>query len=181
MLERYENQPKLNLPNSIKIDDDFEARQFNAKDGMDIAKIAADVAVKKYIPWAIDVSDLQSAEEQIAKFDDQYEKGFSIRYGIYSNEDACVGYFGVWQNDSEPYSLETGSAILPGYRGRGLSNKCRSAIMQIAKQQGYKKLISFLEHSNQASRSMLLKAGYKPTGILNARGEEKYELSLENE
>ncbi len=181
MSEKCNLPPKLQLPNCIKIDDTFEARQFDANDSNDIVKIATDTAVRKYIPWANSVSDLQSATEQIVKFNEQYENGFSIRYGIYNNENSCIGYFGVWTDTNEPNSLQTGTAILPEYRGMGLANRCRNKIVQIATEQGYSKLTSFVAHSNTESHSMLIKAGYKPTGILNAHGEEKYELSLENE
>jgi RimJ/RimL family protein N-acetyltransferase len=179
--EKYNIPTKLQLPNCFKIDEALEARQFGEADRDDIVKIATDTAVKKYIPWANSVSDLQSATEQIVKFNEQYESGFSKRYGIYNNENSIIGYFGVWTDTNEPNALHTGTAILPEYRGLGLANKCRNKIVEIATEQGYSKLISFVAHSNIESRSMLIKAGYKPTGLHNAHGEEKYELSLENE
>lgn len=150
------------------------AHKITIDDALFLLDLARDEEVQKYIPWAHAVHDKQDAEELIRGF---IQRGES-RY-IIEQEGRSVGYIGIWP-DKEQGFYQTGSALLPEFRGRGIVNKVFDELAKDLKANaGAKGVVAYVDEANVSSQQMIAKRGYRPIDEINSQGERKYVLLFE--
>ena len=67
-------------------------------------------------------------------------------------------------------TAETSIFVHRGERGRGVGSSLLAELISVAGQVGHHALIGRVEVSNQASRQLHLRAGFKPVGIMHEVG-----------
>ncbi len=170
------SQSLADLPESLKIDDELSLKILTNEALEDFFQLITDKDTQKFIPWAKNVVDIDQAAELLASFAQQRINNFSVRYGVYSGDSFC-GYFGIFK-DKEQACYQTGSALMPMYRGLGIINKTFTVMQeQLVNNLGAKKMATYIDESNDSSKKMIIKRGYAPTDEFNEAGERRYERS----
>lgn len=152
----------LRMPISIEIDNTIVVRRIGIDDLDFLTELTSDSSVSSFIPWARNLNNKQDIERILNRFELEWQNGISARY-IICDEGKSIGYFGIWP-DRVKGVFQTGSALLPSARGKGIINLVREEIISILKvTYGATALAAYVDLHNEASLAMIKKAGYQPT------------------
>ncbi len=158
------------LPDTLRIDDDLMVHKITSLDIEWLVEFATDTKINRYIPWAKDINTKEASLRLIEMWKTNKR---TVRYVIESSGVAC-GYIGIWP-DTEGAAYQTGSGLLPEYRGKGIVNKAFVAIEQeLLAKNDIQEFAAYVDETNISSRRMLIKRGYVPTESFNDSHERRY-------
>lgn len=152
----------------------IHARLFQDGDAENLARLANNEAVKKYVPWARNVSDLVSATNKITEFENAWNNRIMARYAL-EDTDQFIGYAGLW-SDQVPGFYEFGFAILPEFQGNGVGTNSVLGLMNMARTSlSAKGMVAYVDDTNDASKTVVKRLLFQPTDQFD-QGDRRYEL-----
>lgn len=134
---------------------DLTAHRCGVDDAPFVFELSQDDQVSRFIPWAGNVDTITDAERVVRSWEESTNQ---VRYVIVSDGQPA-GIFGVWRRD-EAGCCETGSALIPLYRGLDIANKVYAAIEPHLAEAGFQKVISTVAISNSSSQAAVIKRGF---------------------
>jgi len=162
---------EFDIPNS-----NIHARLFNDDDADNLAHLADEAGVQRYVPWAKRIHDVSSASRVIDEFQDVWERKLIARYAL-EKDSQFVGYSGIW-SDPTPGYFEFGFAMLPEFRGQGIGTSTVNELINIAKENlGAKGMVAYVDDTNDASKSIVTKLSFQSTDEFDS-GDRRYELQF---
>lgn len=149
-------------------------RPFNDTDADFLLSLAINEPVKRFVPWAKRIHDIESAKTMIQDFNQSYVSKIRVRYviGIDGN---TIAYAGLWP-DSEDDFYEYGFAVSPHNRGHGYGGLIVDGLINMTKTTlRAKGLIAHIHDENTSSKKCVIRAGFNPTNVFSDV-ERRYEL-----
>jgi len=154
----------------------IHARLFQEGDADDLARLASEESVQRYVPWAKRIHDAGSASNAIHEFQTAWDRKVMARYCLEDNG-RFMGYAGIW-SDQNPDYYEFGFAMLPEFRGQGNGTKVVTELLKIAKEKlGAKGMVAYVDDTNEASKAVVIKHEFRPSDEFDS-GDRRYELSF---
>lgn len=158
----------------IKVDAELEMRLPQNEDAYDMFEYASDPDVTQYLPWQPHTS-LEESKFVIGNyfvFDNT-----NPNFGIFLNG-KMIGTCGASKSHGGSL-IEVGYAIGKKYWGKGIATKCLKAYIKWASTKGFDRFIARVVEGNEASRRVLEKCGFRPTGnVITHSGLEGPEYAL---
>ncbi len=166
------------LPENIPVSDtELVLRLFEPDDAETLLEIATEENTAKYVPWSKAIKDVETSQQMIGRFHNQWQQGLFARYLVTRHDEAC-GYFGIWPADV-PDMYEIGFAVLPRHRGKGIAKQVLDTAEEVAMTNlEAAGLVAHIDEPNEASQHTIAKQGFHPTDKFNEEGERRYEKQL---
>jgi RimJ/RimL family protein N-acetyltransferase len=136
-----------------------------AEDWQDLRDAIADAAIVRNLataPWPYREED---ARLFAARVQDPRYPHFLLTLPTDQGA-ALVGSAGLGEREGE---AELGYWIARPFWGQGFATEAASAVLEIARMLGHRRVIAGHHHDNPASGSVLRKAGFRPTGAVERR------------
>lgn len=129
-----------------------------------------------FMPWAHLTYDDESARTFLRSADEEWDKGISFGYGVFTTVGELVGACGLMTRIG-PGALEIGYWIHSAYAGRGYATRAASALAQVGlSMPGVERIVIKHDAANPASGAVAAKAGFTEVG----RGERTPEAPGES-
>lgn len=130
------------------MDERYTFRLMEEKDIDQIVKIEEECFT---VPWSR------------VSFENELRINSFARYIVIEDGEKIIGYCGSWVILDEAHI--TNIAILPEYRGRKLGETLLKKVMEIARQEGAKRMTLEVRVSNHVAISLYRKLGFREGGI----------------
>jgi len=120
-------------------------------------------------------TDLNQAEDLILRWDERYEAGEGIRWGIARKEDnRLIGSCGYHNWAKEHEKAEIGYELAPHYWSQGRMSEALGAVIAYGfREMKLHRIEAYYDPGNLASKQSLMKAGFKVEGLLRESFFEK--------
>jgi RimJ/RimL family protein N-acetyltransferase len=116
--------------------------------------------LKRFLPWAIDAYDVEASRTFIEMSVENWDKGTTFNYGIFTAAGDLVGAIGLMTRMG-PGVLEIGYWMRTAFTGRGYMTAAVKAMTRVAlTQPGIERVAICHDAANVASAAVAAKAGF---------------------
>ncbi|UTZ38655.1 GNAT family N-acetyltransferase [Vibrio campbellii] len=142
----------------------LELRKFAQQDRSEVIKLLKNSDFRAFSPTGAMIPD--QAEMRFEEFVSEFQnKGIGKFCVVERTTGELVGYCGIESFNYKGESLvELGYRLKVSARGKGYAFEASSAVLSLASQFGYTKVLALTEPENMPSQHILLKLGFKACG-----------------
>ena len=142
-------------------------RRILSEDAKELFSLYSSPEVVKFIDQDA-MTDLDQADELIAKFDELYASGTGLRWGVFLLEDnRLIGTCGYKEWDPDRFHAEISYDLAPGSWGSGYMREALVAVLDYGfHQMNLRRVEGLVDPADARSHNLLTGLGFRMEGVL---------------
>jgi RimJ/RimL family protein N-acetyltransferase len=174
--------PGISYPNPPLHDEVVTLRPWRIADLVSIAEAITDPAIKR---WShLTAPDAEALRRRLTEIPAEMAAGTAIRMLIVDprDEETLLGAIAIFDINADTRTAEVGYWLVAGARGRGIASRALGLISSWgADELGTRAMVAICDLDNEASQSVLTRAGFQPHGLVAGSSPPALRYVLESE